>query len=54
MLEKSENLNLAAHVFVQSKADWDSIAAAGDLFAEMPDDETFAHLLQSTTKVSTD
>lgn len=52
--EKSEKLSVAAHVFVESKAHWDSIGATGELFAEMPDDEIFAHLLQSTIQVPAD
>lgn len=46
LLEESEKLKVVTHVFVGSKAHWDSTDTAGELFAEMPGDETFAHLLR--------
>jgi hypothetical protein len=46
LLEETDALQVAAHVFVGSRARWDVIADNARQFEEMPDAETLARLLQ--------
>jgi len=46
LLEAAQGLQVGAHLFVGSRADWDVIADSGEHFDEMPDDETLADLLR--------
>ena len=45
-LEDDEGLQIVAHIYTRSRADWDQIPASGQHFDEMPDIETFYNLLQ--------
>ncbi len=46
LLEASSQLELVAHLYVESRASWDVIADAGEQFDEMPDAEALDRLLQ--------
>jgi hypothetical protein len=52
LLEESSELELVAHLYVESKASWDVIADAGEQFDEMPETEALDRLLQSTKSVT--
>ena len=49
LLEASDQLELVAHLYVESRASWDVIADAGEHFDEMPDAETLGRLLRQGT-----
>ena len=46
LLEGDEELQVAAHVFVGSRACWDVIATSAEHFDEMPDAEALSELLR--------
>lgn len=46
LLEDGGGIRLAAHLYVDSRAGWDEIAAAGEHFAEMPDADALDGLLR--------
>jgi hypothetical protein len=46
LLEETEELQVAAHLFVDSRATWDVIAGSGEHFDEMPEAEALADLLR--------
>lgn len=46
LLEETEELQVAAHLFVDSRAAWDVIAGSGEHFDEMPEAEALADLLR--------
>ena len=46
LLDQSDRLNLAAHVYVDSKATWDRISHDVPHFHEMPDEKTLKTLLK--------
>ena len=46
LLEASSQLELVAHLYVESRASWDVIADAGEQFDEMPDAAALDRLLQ--------
>jgi hypothetical protein len=45
-LEETEELQVAAHLFVDSRAAWDVIAGSAEHFDEMPEAEVLAELLR--------
>lgn len=47
LLDDSEQLSIAAHLYIGSKARWDSPAASGEHFDEMPDAKILTQLLSS-------
>ncbi len=48
LLRESDGINVAAHLYVDSKAQWDQIATQAECFAEMPDPDTLNQLLNSS------
>ena len=46
LLEETEELQVAAHLFVGSRAAWDVIASSGEHFDEMPEAEALADVLR--------
>ena len=46
LLEETEELRVAAHLFVESRAAWDVIVSSGEHFDEMPEAEVLANLLR--------
>ena len=46
LLEETEELQVAAHLFVGSRAAWDVIAGSGEHFDKMPEAEALADLLR--------
>ena len=46
LLEETEELQVAAHLFVGSRAAWDVIVSSGEHFDQMPDAEALADLLR--------
>ena len=49
LLDQSDSLNLAAHVYVNSRATWDRIIRDIPHFQEMPDEDTLNALLSPDT-----
>ena len=49
LLEETGQLELVAHLYVESRASWDVIADAGEQFDEMPNVEALDRLLQQGT-----
>jgi len=49
LLDDGAGMQVAAHVFVASRAPWDVIAEVGEHFDEMPDAETMRELLRRDT-----
>jgi hypothetical protein len=45
MLEGTENLEIAAHLYVASRATWDNAPLAGQLYETMPEMLTFIAIL---------
>lgn len=52
LLEEASELELVAHLYVESKACWDVIAEVGEHFDEMPDAEALDRLLQRAKSVT--
>jgi len=52
LLEDSGELELVAHLYVASRASWDTIADVGEQFDEMPDAEALDRLLQRVKSVT--
>jgi len=52
LLEDNGELELVAHLYVESRASWDVIADAGTKFATMPDAEALDRLLQASKTVA--
>ena len=50
LLQESEEINLAAHLYVDSKARWDQISTEAQCFAEMPDSDTLEQLLNANVR----
>ena len=46
LLENTDNTCVKAQLYVDSKADWDTLSDAGEKFADMPDMATLNKLLQ--------
>ena len=49
LLDQSDRVTLAAHVYVDSKAEWDRISHDVPHFKEMPDEKTLKTLLNHST-----
>ncbi len=47
LLDDSDQLKICAHIYVESKASWDSIPASGVHFKTMPDMQEFYKLLHA-------
>lgn len=50
LLDDAEGSYVAAHLFVDSKASWDSICDSGEQFEEMPDIEILNNILQRPSR----
>lgn len=50
LLEEPTNVSVAAHVYVGSKARWDTLSGDCESFAEMPDQETLENLIRPRSK----
>ncbi|MXR67292.1 aldehyde-activating protein [Shewanella sp. JBTF-M18] len=46
LLDDAKDSRVVAHLFVESKANWDNIGDSGTQFEEMPDMETLNNVLQ--------
>lgn len=51
LLEQNEHIELAAHVFTQSKAHWETLPSAGQHFDQMPSAEALDRLLRRSKSV---
>lgn len=51
LLENNEDIELATHLYIASRAHWDTIPNAGEHYAEMPERETLDGLLRRTKSV---
>ena len=47
LFEDDKNLEIIAHIYTRSKAEWESIPEKGQHFEEMPDLDSFQNILQS-------
>ncbi len=54
LLEGNPNIEIAAHIFVASKANWDEIPNKGIQFQEIPDFEEFLEILQPILNIKGD
>jgi hypothetical protein len=50
LLQESEGFNVAAHLYVESKASWDQVSTQPQCFAEMPDADTLEQLLNANIR----
>jgi hypothetical protein len=48
LLQESEGIEVAAHLYVDSKAHWDQISTQTECFAEMPDPDALDQLLNAS------
>lgn len=46
LLEDADGIELGAHLYIASRADWDIIAEAGERYDEMPDADALDELLR--------